>query len=212
LREARRLIAMFVDRRSVNPRMLPALAAIYVRIGRVDNAIEAMTRALEALGKSVDLLNAYGLLLASVGRVQESRSHFDEALRLDSGHPDALRNLAFAYHRLGERRRAYGLLVQGYLASPASLELRLVCATLLELDGHLPEAAACYRDVVETSTVSAQFELAADRLARLERFDVGIPFGAVMATLGRIAEELDGTESEVAPLLDYARSTPDNYR
>lgn len=183
LREARRLIAQFVERQRVVPRMLPALAAIYVRLGKHDLAIETMRLAIDALGRNADLLNSFGLLLASTGMVQESRERFEEALILDSSHPDVLRNLAFALHRSGERRRAYAMLVRGYRAAPLSAELRLICGTLLELDGRLSEAAACYQDVVEISHHGAQIELATGRLRKLAGHESALMFEEVMELL-----------------------------
>ena len=104
-------------------------------------------------------------------------------LRLDDTNCEALRNLAFTMHRSGERTKAYDLLVRCFHLMPLSAELRLVCGTLLELDGHFDEAAACYREVVELSSVCDQVRLASHRLFFLGYDRPGISFESVMDQL-----------------------------
>lgn len=164
VREARRLIAQFIERKHLDARMLPALAALYLRVGKPDQAVATMRGAIEQLGGHAELHNTFGLLLASLGRERESREQFEESLRLDPLNSEALRNLAFTLHRSGEQGRAYGMLIRCYHVAPLSAELRLVCGALLELDGKLDDAACCYRDVMELSPVCDQVNLASQRL------------------------------------------------
>jgi tetratricopeptide (TPR) repeat protein len=191
VKEARRLLAQFIERKHLDSRMLPALAALYLRVGKPDQAVAAMRTALDKLGAQPELLNTFGLLLASLGRERESREKFEEALRLDATNSEALRNLAFALHRAGERPRAYAMLVRCFRAAPLSAELRLVCGALLELDGKLDEAANCYRDVMELSTVCEQVRLASQRLFALGAERPEIAFEDVILML---EEECDRSQ------------------
>ena len=183
VKEARRLLAQFIERKHLDGRMLPALAALYLRIGKPDQAVAAMKSAIAELGAQPELLNTFGLLLASLGRERESREKFEEALRLDPTNSEALRNLAFALHRAGERPRAYAMLVRCFRSAPLSAELRLVCGALLELDGRLDDAANCYRDVMELSSVCEQVRLASQRLFFLGADRPEIPFEEVILRL-----------------------------
>jgi tetratricopeptide (TPR) repeat protein len=185
VREARRLLAQFVERKQLDGRMLPALAALYLRVGKPDQAIGTMRKAIAEVGMEPDLLNTLGLIFASLGREKESRQQFEEALRLDATNCEALRNLAFTMHRSGERTEAYDLLVRCFHLMPLSAELRLVCGALLELDGHLDEAAACYREVVELSPVCDQVRLASNRLFFLGYDRPEVAFESVMERLER---------------------------
>lgn len=183
VREARRLIAQFIERKHLDVPMLPALAALYLRVGKHDQAVTTMRQAIEQLGGQAELHNTFGLLLASLGREQESREQFEEALRIDPVNSEALRNLAFTLHRAGERSQAYVMLIRCYHAVPLSAELRLVCGALLELDGKLDDAACCYRDVMELSQVCDQVNLASQRLFAIGQDRACRGFDDVMAQL-----------------------------
>lgn len=183
VREARRFVAQFIERKHMDRRMLPTLAGLYLRVGKPEQAVGTMQRAIDELGTSADLLNTFGLLLASLGRERESRVQFEEALKLDSGNADALKNLAFALHRSGERSRAYALLVRCFYSTPLSAELRLVSGILLELDGRRQEAACCYRDAMELSGDCDQVRLASERLFRLGDEPCGLTFEEIIDRL-----------------------------
>jgi tetratricopeptide (TPR) repeat protein len=165
--EARRILTQFLGRKHLDPRMLPALAALYLRVGKPDLAVRTMHCAIEEAPDDAELHNSLGLIFASLGRENDSRAEFERALEIDPNNADALRNLAYILHRSGERPAAYGLLVRCYAATPLSVELRLICGTLLELDGRLDEAANCYRDAMELGGVSEQVERAAQRMFAL---------------------------------------------
>jgi Tfp pilus assembly protein PilF len=185
VREARRLIAQFIERKHLDIPMLPALAALYLRVGKPDQAVITMRQAIEQLGGQAELHNTFGLLLASLGRDAESRTQFEEALRIDPVNSEALRNLAFTLHRAGERGQAYAMLIRCYHAAPLSAELRLVCGALLELDGKVHDAACCYRDVMELSQVCDQVNLASQRLFAIGEQSTDRSFEEVMAELER---------------------------
>lgn len=183
VREARRLLAQFIDRKHLDGRVLPAVAALYMRVGKPEQAIGAMQKAILQFGGQPELLNTFGLLLASLGRERESREQFEAALRIDGANSEALRNLAFTLHRAGERNRAYLMLARCFQAAPLSAELRLICGALLEVDGRLDEAACCYRDVIELGSICDQVGLASQRLLALGEHRPDLAFEDVMARL-----------------------------
>jgi tetratricopeptide (TPR) repeat protein len=183
VRDARRLLAQFIERKQLDGRMLPALAALYLRIGKPEQAIGTMRKAINEVGLQPDLLNTLGLIFASLGREAESREQFEQALQLDDANVEALRNLAFTLHRSGERERAYHLLLKCFQLTPLSAELRLICGALFELDGRRNEAAACYREVIELSTVCDQVQLASHRLFALRDDESDVTFDMVMERL-----------------------------
>lgn len=183
VRAARLLVTRFVAGKKVEAQRLPALAALYLRVRLYSHAEQTMRQALDELGHTSDLLSSYALLLASIGRAEESRHWLEQAYSLDSQNAEVIRNLAFAAHRTGARSYAYELLGKAYHAAPLSAELRLICGTLLELDGRLGEAASCYRDVLELCQIPAQIELAENRLKNLHQDNDGPTFEEVMAGL-----------------------------
>lgn len=194
LREARRLVTQFVERKEFEDGMLPALAGLYLRIGKPEQAVATMQEALERIGPSSDLANTFGLMLAALGRDAEGRAQFEEALRLDPDNTEALRNLAFTLHRAGERERAWRLLVQCYHVRPLSAELRLVCGALFELDGHRDEAICCYRDVLELVGLGEQMRMAATRLVALGTPAEGLVFEDVMERMSASINSAEGLQ------------------
>lgn len=144
--------------------MLPAVASLYLKAGKPEKAIRTMHRAIEKAEPNAELRNILGLMYAALGRERDSREQFQIALTIDSKNAESLRNLAYILHREGERQDAYALLVQCFDAAPLSVDLRLICGTLLELDGRLDDAANCYRDAMEIASVGEQVELASSRL------------------------------------------------
>lgn len=193
VREARRFLAQFIERKHLDRRMLPTLAALYLRVGKPEQAIGTMQRAIDELGTSADLLNTFGLLLASLGRERESRVQFEEALKLDASNADALKNLAFALHRSGERLQAFALLVRCFHSTPLSAELRLVSGILLELDGRREEATCCYRDAMELSGDCDQVRFASERLFRLGDDSCGLTFEEIMERMKAECDAADDT-------------------
>jgi Flp pilus assembly protein TadD len=192
VRDARRLLAQFIERKQLDGRMLPALAALYLRVGKPEQAIGTMRKAIDEGGPQPDLLNTLGLIFASLGREVESREQFEQALAIDESNVEALRNLAFTLHRSGERGRAYHLLLKCFRLTPLSAELRLICGALFELDGRRDEAAACYREVIELSTVCDQVQLASHRLFALREDESDLTFDTVMERLAA----LDGSSTD----------------
>jgi tetratricopeptide (TPR) repeat protein len=183
MREARRILTQFLGRKHLGARMLPALAALYLRVGKPDLAVRTLNQAIEEAPGDPELHNSLGLLFASLGRELDSRLAFERALAIEPANADALRNLAFILHRSGERSDAYSLLVRCFEATPLSVELRLICGTLLELDGQLDEAANCYRDAMDLGGVSEQVERAAQRMFALGDNRPSIGFEEIIARL-----------------------------
>lgn len=183
VRDARRILTQFLGRKHPDPRMLPALASLYLRVGKSELAVRTMHQAIDEVPGEPEMHNTLGLIFAKLGRESESRAEFERALALEPTNADALRNLAYILHRRGECAAAYGLLVRCYTATPLSVELRLICGTLLELDGRLDEAANCYRDATDLGGVSEQVELASQRMFALGDERPTIGFEEIMARL-----------------------------
>ncbi len=187
-RKARYLLTQFVERKTIDASILPALAALYLRIGKPDQAVRTITRAIENDEDNADLHNTLGLIFALLGREEESRVEFESAIRLEPDNPEALRNLAFVFHRAGDRMRAYATIVRCAHATPLSVELRLIAGTLLEMDGRLDEAASCYQEVVDLSGVNEQLQLAHQRLVSIGDHGMRMAFEEVVAQLAREVE------------------------
>ena len=72
------------------------LGRAFAADGRIDEAIEHYTRALELEPGFADAHNNLGVLLARSGRLSEAATRFEEALRLRPDYPEARQNVARA--------------------------------------------------------------------------------------------------------------------
>lgn len=72
---------------------LIGLAESQQGIGRLSEAIRLYREALSRHPDNLALLNRLGLLLLQAGQTDEARAHWEEALRLSPGHPEATRLL-----------------------------------------------------------------------------------------------------------------------
>ncbi|UHC18819.1 c-type cytochrome biogenesis protein CcmI [Methylobacterium currus] len=122
------------------------LAPVYLRLGRVEDAIKAYENALRILGEEAGRLADYGeaLVAASDGVVSsKARDAFERALRQDAKAVKPQFYLARAAEQDGDRDKArarYAALAAA--APPDAPWLPMVRDSLARLDGTAPPAAA----------------------------------------------------------------------
>jgi len=84
--------------------------------GRPQEALDVYARALSAASDDADALAGRGLCYLDLSRYRPAESSFEEALRADATHPDALMGLAETYRYEGRRAEAVTY-YQRYLAA-----------------------------------------------------------------------------------------------
>ena len=82
------------------------LAVVESRLGRLDRAAKALSRALDYAPQDPVLHYNLGLVLMKAGRIREAIAHFRRAARLRPTLVLAWNNLAVAYFELGDLARA----------------------------------------------------------------------------------------------------------
>ena len=179
------------------------VAPVYLRAGRIDDAVKAYDRALHLLGESPARLSNYGeaLVTRSDGAVSaEARQLFERALRHDAAMPKPHYYLARAAEQAGnhdEARLHYGAILS---SAPADAPwVPLVKEQLAELD----------RKGVATAVVSLPPE---DRQAAIKGMVESL--AQRLATTGGTAEEWSRLVRSYAVLgeHDRARATLDDAR
>lgn len=98
------------------------LAPVYIRMGRVDDAVKAYGTALRILGDDADRLSNYGeaLVLSKNGLISaEAQAAFEKAAKLDSGAPKARFYLAQAAEQDGQTEKAKAAYAELLSISPA---------------------------------------------------------------------------------------------
>lgn len=98
------------------------LAPVYIRMGRIDDAVKAYQSALRILGEDADRLSNYGeaLVLARNGLIStEAQAAFEKAVKLDAGAPKARFYLAQAAEQDGQVEKAKTSYAELLSVSPA---------------------------------------------------------------------------------------------
>jgi predicted O-linked N-acetylglucosamine transferase (SPINDLY family) len=86
--------------------VLITAAAALQRLGRLPEALAAVRRATARLPQVADVHFERGVLEGAAGGLAASIPHYQEALRLDAGHPRALANLGDALRSVGRQAEA----------------------------------------------------------------------------------------------------------
>ncbi len=122
------------------------LAPVYIRMGRVDDAVKAYESALRILGDDADRLSNYGeaLVLAKNGLISsDAQAAFEKAVKLDAGAPKARFYLAQAAEQDGQVEKAKAAYTDLLSISPADAPwVSLVREQLTRLGAPVPPAAA----------------------------------------------------------------------
>jgi cytochrome c-type biogenesis protein CcmH len=133
------------------------IAPVYLRTGRVDDAVKAYETALRLLGPDTNRLTQYGeaLVGAQDGVVPaEARSAFERALQLDPGSAKARFYLARAAEQDGDRDKARAAYSALLASSPEDAPwVPVVREEIARLEGALPAAGPdgdAIRGMVET--------------------------------------------------------------
>jgi len=84
------------------PELFLQLAAFYERVDNKDKALALYDRGLRRFPEYADLLYYKGILYERSGRTVDAEEMMKKALKLQSGHPEALNYLAYSYALRGE--------------------------------------------------------------------------------------------------------------
>jgi len=98
------------------------IAPVYIRMGRIDDALKAYESALRLLGEDADRLSNYGeaLVLARNGLISsEAQAAFEKAVKLDGSAPKARFYLARAAEQDGQTEKAKAAYAELLSISPA---------------------------------------------------------------------------------------------
>ena len=146
------------------------VAPVYMRGGRINDAVKAYGNALRLLGADASRLSNYGeaLVAANEGLVSaEARQVFDKALEHDASLPKARYYLARAAEQDGDRDKArlhYGAILSS--SAPDAPWVPLVKEQLAKLDGESGSAAvASLSSDDRQAAIRGMVESLAQRLA-----------------------------------------------
>ncbi len=119
------------------------LAAL--RLGEIDEACEALKRALEIDPEDIKAANNLGYIYNSQKRYAEAAQVLESVLGEDEGNVVTLVNLGIAKFHLGDVERAYELLNAAYKKNPRIPEVHLYLGHCLKEFGDTQRANKAYR-------------------------------------------------------------------
>lgn len=144
------------------------IAPVYVRTGRIDDAVKAYATALRLLGEDAPRLMSYGeaLVIAKDGVVpSDARAAFERATALDPSAPKARYYLAFAAEQDGDRNAAcahYATILS--FSPPEAPWVPLVQERLARLRGESASAVATLPAQERNEAIKGMVEGLASRL------------------------------------------------
>jgi Flp pilus assembly protein TadD len=137
--------ALFADRLAVwqsaaaafpdNARAHTNVGQALIELGRFDDAVPPLRRAVEIAPDYADGHNELAIGLAAVGLRSEARAHFERAVELEPQLARPLRNLGMLLAEAGERERAKELLRRALQLEPASAKAARTLAWLIATEG-----------------------------------------------------------------------------
>jgi Flp pilus assembly protein TadD len=108
-------------------RVLGEYGKTLIAMGRTDDAIAFLERAVELQPKDWSLLSAEGVAYDQKGEYLAAQAAYGRALQLKPGDPTVLSNAALSYVQTGDLDEAEALLMQ---ASPSSVEFPRIASNL----------------------------------------------------------------------------------
>ena len=161
--------------------------------GELNDAIDHLTRAVEAEPEGANVAVALGVALYRSGRLPEARTVLERAVSLDADNPYALRNLASCLLTLGDSpERPVEMLQRACALLPDDQQSWIGLGQALEAQKNLAEADKAFLRAIEInpySQISEAAKTGRSRIAQANMREVvggGLRPDAVMYCLGAL--------------------------
>jgi Flp pilus assembly protein TadD len=155
-----------------NVNALQLLGLIHLNAGRLVEADQLISRAIELCPLVPELHNNRGLCRMRQERLKEAESDFLQAIRLKPAYPEAFNNLGLAIGGLGRPADAETAFIRAIKLQPNfPAAFNNLAATVLK-EGRAANAVSCCRKAIELRSVYPEAELTLGlALEQLGRFD-----------------------------------------
>jgi len=131
-----------------NPLRHDAVAALYLDVGRLDDAINELGQSLRLNSESAPTHYNLGFALAGRGRRDAAIAEFQEALRIDPDYAQAHNNLGALLQVAGQLPQALDHYQRAIALRPDNIETRNNLGQLLLNTGRVTEAADQFREAL----------------------------------------------------------------
>jgi protein O-GlcNAc transferase len=183
LAEAETLYRRILDTDADHVDALQLLGALVLQLGRTDEAIEHLQRAVAIQPTHVEARNNLGVALQKRGEIDEALSHWEEAVRLKPGYAQAYGNLAKALTEKGRTGLALACWERAIALAPADVQAMADFAAALQTANRFDEAVAHYE-----RALALQPDL----------IEMHCSFASALRRAGRPAEAIDRCQKALA--------------
>lgn len=176
LREAEAIYRDVLEASPDQPDVLHLLGVVAYQTGRLDEAAEAIERAIAGNARVAAYHDNLGLVYRALGRAEEAVHHGRRAVVLDSRNPGSYFNLAGALIALGRAKEAARPLRRAIALDPSHAEAHNSLANLLARDGQAERALSHYqRAIAARPDYSEALSNLANALVSLDRIAEALP-------------------------------------
>lgn len=163
-----------ISRHPRHPQALENRAMILCEEGRLSDAVDAFSYALEVNPDSAGMHNNQGVSLRTLGRFEEALSAFDRSLELKPIEADVHFNRGLVLRHLGRDDDALASFDRALELRPEHVECLLQKALLLEEHSRLEEAEQCFLEARQLDPRHGWLTLAYARLRNRLKEDPGV--------------------------------------
>lgn len=139
--------------------------------GRFEQALSVIENAINPVAPDWDALSVRGAVLDQMGRHQEARQAYSQAMLLAPGQPGLLANLGLSYAMTGELVQAETYLRQAAAHPSASSRVRQNLALVVGLQGRFEDARGLYARELPPEEVEANMAYIRALLTQQNRWD-----------------------------------------
>jgi tetratricopeptide (TPR) repeat protein len=158
--KAVRFLEQAVDRQQgSDPRHLNNLALALADLGRPDEAIAALQRAVALQPKAAESHHNLGIMLARRGRLEEAVQEFRAGLAHAQGSGAIAADLALALAQLGRQDEAIAVLTSALARVPGDEKLSLVLGRVLMASGRPADAVEVFQAALARHSRSVELNL-----------------------------------------------------
>jgi tetratricopeptide (TPR) repeat protein len=174
-----------IQKQPDQPENLYLLAEGYLKLGRIQEARQAITQLDQLSAGDYRTQTGVGVLLARYHLYDDAIQHFQSAMQANSDSDDVKFDLADAYFRKGQYQQALDVALQ---VSSAGQQDDAFLALLADIKAHLgqpPEASQIYRNAIRRNPDNDQYYLSLT-LLQLRQNDLGGAQKTLLEGLTRI--------------------------
>jgi len=148
LASAEKMYRNILDEHPDHPDALHLLGVLYAQLGRQNDALDLIRRAIASKPESAQALYDLGNVLAGMGKFSEAIAAYRRAIKISPHHAEALGNLGVVLKETGEWDAAIAAFQQAIAINPDNPAVLNNLGNALKQTGQLAQSIASYRSSI----------------------------------------------------------------